>query len=75
MDELVCEATSGADDSAVANLSRNGGITVVATTLSKESRKERRFMAREDEKDWKPTLSQLCFIESDPEHSPAQKFH
>jgi hypothetical protein len=52
MDELVCEATSGADDSAAANLSRNGGITAVATALSKESRKERRFMAREDGKDW-----------------------
>jgi hypothetical protein len=44
MDELVCEATSEADGCAAANLHRNGGITAVVTSLSKESRKERRFM-------------------------------
>jgi hypothetical protein len=61
MDELVCEATSDRDGSAGANLSRNEGITAVVTTLSKESRKERRFMAHEV---WKDQASTLVYSNS-----------
>jgi hypothetical protein len=68
MDELVFDATSEPDGCAADNLSRNGGITAVATTLSRERRKERRFMALKVRKN-----SLLCAIR--PEDSPAQKFH
>jgi hypothetical protein len=61
MDELVCEATSEADGCAAANLHRNGGITAVVTTLSKESRKERRFMVHEFVV-LTDSQAQLCFI-------------